>query len=63
MNKKQMKKKLLRLLASYVYHNEALTENMRTTENYEQAEWTQKEWGRYEDVMAELSVEFYRRSQ
>ena len=63
MNKQEMKKKMLRALASYVYRNETLSlENVMGDYFDSYQEWTEADYKRWERVEDELSLEFYRRS-
>lgn len=58
MNKMEMKKKMLRALASYVWRNDALSLQAITGEE----NWTDAEFKRWDRVEDELSLEFSRRS-
>ena len=63
MNKQEMKKKMLRALASYVWRNENLSLEAVMSDYFDDnKEWTEAELKRWEMVEDELSLEFSRRS-
>ena len=63
MNKTEMKKKMMRALASYVWGNECLSlENVMSSYFDDHTEWTDADLKRWSLVEDELSREFFRRS-
>tara|TARA_Y100001937_G_C7086734_1_gene315711 strand:+ start:627 stop:836 length:210 start_codon:yes stop_codon:yes gene_type:complete len=63
MNKAEMKKKMMRALASYVWRNENLSlKNVMAMYYDDFTDWTEADLKRWEMVEDELSIEFFRRS-
>ena len=63
MNRAEMKKKMMRALASYVWRNENLSlDNVMATYFDDLSEWSEADFKRWELVEDELSREFFRRS-
>lgn len=63
MNKQEMKKKMMRALASYVWRNDVLSlETVMSDYFDDDREWTEAALKRWEKVEDELSEEFFRRS-
>ena len=63
MNKQEMKKKMMRALASYVLRNESLSlEAVMYSYFDDDRKWTEAALKRWEKVEDELSEEFSRRS-
>ena len=61
MNKKKMKKMLLRHIGNLVFRNETIESIMQIDGRYSD-QWTDAEFDRYLVVIEELSDEFIRRS-
>ena len=63
MNRMEMKKKMMRALASYVYRNENLSLEVVMHDYFDDdRKWTEAELKRWVKVEDELSREFFNRS-
>jgi hypothetical protein len=63
MNRAEMKKKMMRALASYVWRNECLSLEAVMGHYFDDlSEWSDADFRRWELVEDELSREFFRRS-